>query len=44
MVELTPEELAKRQLKAKMKEEYLTALGHEGRQLFVLCFIIYNGK
>jgi len=44
VVELTPEELAKRQLKAKMKEEYLVALSHEGKQLFVLFFIINNGK
>ncbi|CAF3645652.1 unnamed protein product [Rotaria sordida] len=31
LVELTPEELAKRELKAKMKEEYLAALSHEVR-------------
>ena len=35
---LTPEELAKRQLKAKMKEEYLAALGHEGKKLFNFSF------
>jgi hypothetical protein len=38
VVELTPEELAKRQLKAKMKEEYLAALSHEGKQLFNFSF------
>jgi len=34
MTEATPEELAKRQLRAKMKEEYLAALSHEGKKLF----------
>jgi hypothetical protein len=31
LVEATPEELAKRQLRSKMKEEYLAALSHEGK-------------
>lgn len=33
VVEATPEDLTKRQLKAKMKEEYLAALSHEGERL-----------
>jgi len=32
VAEATPEELAKRQLRAKMKEEYLAALSHEGQK------------
>lgn len=31
VVELTPEEQAKKELRAKMREEYLAALAHEGK-------------
>ena len=31
LTEVSPEELAKRQLRTKMKEEYLAALSHEGK-------------
>lgn len=33
VAEVTPEEAAKRQLRAKMKEEYLAALSHEGERV-----------
>lgn len=33
LAEATPEELAKRELKNKMKEEYLAALSHERKIL-----------
>ena len=31
VVVLTPEQLVKQQLKAKIKEEYLAAMAHEGK-------------